>query len=245
MRKFLLPILLAGSLASSASAGDWRVTPIRIDLGPQAKSGAVTVSNGPAERLELQLSASEWSQDAEGKDRYEETSDLLFFPKMLLIDPSQEKIVRAGIRVPAAAREKAYRLFLTEIPARGESKGASVAIAIRFGVPVFVHPLKEEPRGYITELAADNGVLSFRVSNDGNVHFVVQSILAVGKDAKGAETFRKEVSGWYLLPGVSRAHTVEIPAEGCPGTARIELQLRTDRFPLSGTLEATPKACRP
>jgi fimbrial chaperone protein len=119
-----------------------------------------------------------------------------------------------------------------------------VSIAIRFGVPVFVRPLKEEPRGFVGELAADNGALAFRVTNDGNVHFVIQSIQAVGKDAKGAETFRKEAAGWYLLPGASRAHSVEIPAEACPGTARIELSLRTDRFPLSETIEITAAACR-
>src|SRR5512141_3469104 len=96
-------------------AGDWRVTPIRLDLGRDAKSGAVTVFNESEERLQLQMKAFEWTQDGEGKDRNEETGDILFFPRIMIFDKQGEKILRAGIKAPALAREKTYRLFVEEI----------------------------------------------------------------------------------------------------------------------------------
>ncbi len=110
---FPFPLLL---LPVAARAGDWRVSPIRLDLGRDAKSGAVTVANDSDDRLQVQMKAYEWTQDAEGKDRYEETGEILFFPRMMILERKEEKILRAGIRVPAVAKEKTYRLFIEEIP---------------------------------------------------------------------------------------------------------------------------------
>ena len=48
------------------------------------------------EKIEVQMGASEWTQDAEGKDRYTETNDLVFFPKIMTIESKEERILRAG-----------------------------------------------------------------------------------------------------------------------------------------------------
>src|SRR3989304_2329994 len=125
-------------LPGVARAGEWRVTPIRLVFDRGAKSGVVTVSNEGDEKIELQMSASVWTQDAEGKDRYAETNDLVFFPKIMTIESKQERILRAGIRIPATKREKTYRLFIEEIPGPRKGKGGNVFLAIRFGLPVFV-----------------------------------------------------------------------------------------------------------
>jgi fimbrial chaperone protein len=243
--KTLLALLLVAALPSLGSAGDWRVSPIRIDLGRDAKSGSVTVHNGPGGRMQVQLSAGEWTQDGEGKDRYADSGDLVFFPRILQFEPDQDRVVRVGIRAPAVRQERAYRLFIEEMPAFDPNRGTSIGVVLRFGVPVFVRPLKEEPAGAIASLSLDNGVLRVRVANEGNVHFSIQAVVATGRDPKGAETFRKEATGWYLLPGVSRTHPVEVPREACAATSRIEVEVRTDRIPLSGHLETSPGNCPP
>jgi outer membrane usher protein FimD/PapC len=63
-------------LPRAAPCGERRVSPIRLELGRQARSGVVTVINDSEERLQVQMRATEWTQDAEGKDRDEETGDL-------------------------------------------------------------------------------------------------------------------------------------------------------------------------
>jgi len=110
-------------LPAIAWAGEWRVTPIRLDLGKDAKNSAVTVFNRVGERLQVQMDAMEWTQDAEGKDRYKETRDILFFPRIMIFDRKGEKILRAGIKIPAIEKEKTYRLFIEEIPGPGKRKG--------------------------------------------------------------------------------------------------------------------------
>jgi len=239
-------LLLSTLLVPRAGgAGEWRVAPIRVDLGRDAKSGAVTVFNESDDRLQLQMKAFEWTQDAEGKDRYDETGDILFFPRIMIFDKKEERILRLGIKAPPGAKEKAYRLFLEEIPEPSRAQGASVAVAIRFGLPVFVKPVKEDARGEIGSLSMSAGVVSARVENRGNVHFTVKAVHFEGKNTRGEVIFRKEVSGWYLLAGASRTYTVDMPPERCGELAGIDVEVKADRLSLRGALVADPSMCAP
>jgi fimbrial chaperone protein len=232
-------------LPVAARAGDWRVSPIRLDLGRDAKSGAVTVVNDSDDRLQVQMKAYEWTQDAEGKDRYEETGEILFFPRLMILERKEEKILRAGIRVPAVAKEKTYRLFIEEIPGPRKAEGVNVAVAIRFGVPIFVKPLKAEARGEVGAMTMSAGDLLVPVNNTGNVHFVVQSVLVRGKNAAGEEIFSRELSGWYLLAGVSRGYTTTVPLGMCGNMAVIEAEVKTDKFLLRGRTVVDRSMCGP
>ena len=230
-------------LPASAWSGNWRVTPIRLELGRQAKSGVITVISESKERLQLQMQAFEWTQDAEGKDRYEETGDLVFFPKMMIFEQDEERILRAGIKVPATKQEKTYRLYLEEVPGPRKEGGVNVAIAIRFGVPIFVAPLKQEPRGEVAKVAMAKGTVEAQVRNPGNVHFVIRSVAVKGRNAKGEEIFSRELPGWYLLAGASRTYATEVPEDLCPDLAAVDVEVGTDRFPLTGHLDADTAMC--
>lgn len=229
----------------AARAGEWRVAPIRLDLGREAKSGVITVINEKPERLHVRLEATEWTQDAEGKDRYEETGELVFFPKVVLFEKDEERIVRAGIRVPATKVEKTYRLFIEEIPERRKTEGANVAIAIRFGVPVFVKPLKEQTAGAIEKIGVEKGTVSALVRNTGNVHFVIHSVTVRGKDAQGKELFAEEIAGWYLLAGASRVYKTGVPRESCEKAAAVVVEVKADRLTLTGKGDVDPAMCAP
>jgi fimbrial chaperone protein len=230
---------------SNARSGEWRVAPIRLDLGREAKSGVITVANEAAEKLQVQLKAYEWTQDAEGKDHYAETSDIIFFPKILIIEKAEERIVRAGIRMPAAAREKTYRLFLEEIPEPKKAEGVNVAVAIRFGVPIFVKPIKEEPRGEIEKIGMSGGTVHVRFKNTGNLHLIINSVVVRGRNLKGEETFSKEHGGWYLLAGASRPYATDVPPEVCRDLARIDVVVKSDKLTLAGDAVVDKSMCPP
>ncbi len=230
---------------SVSRAGEWRVTPIRLDLGREARSGAITVINEMDGRLQVQMKTFEWTQDEEGKDNYTETDDILFFPRMILFEKNEERIIRAGIRTPPAAREKTYRLFIEEIPEPRKAEGANVAIAIRFGVPIFVKPPKEEVKGEIEKIGMSNGTVAARVRNAGNRHFVILSVVVKGKNGRNEEIFSKELSGWYLLAGASRLYTTTVPPDACPDLARLDIEVKTDTVTLPGSLVAEKSMCMP
>jgi len=232
-------------LSPPTAAGQFGVSPIRVDLDRGAKSGAIAVTNDEdAEPLRAQLRLFEWTQGADGKDEYRESEDLVYFPRLMALGKGEQKLVRVGLRVPATAQEKTYRLFIEELPAppaAGAPAGARVAITVRFGVPVFVKPAKEEVRGEIEKIELAKGVLRVGVRNGGNVHFTIKSVTAAS-----GEAFSKEAPGWYLLAGAAREHAIELPAEACAKLKRLDVTVKTDRpLELKGTLDVNASMCRP
>jgi hypothetical protein len=56
----------------------------------------------------------------------------------------------------------------------------------------------------------------------------------------------KEISGWYLLAGAGREHTIELPAEACARQKRLDVVVKTDRqMELKGTVDVSASMCRP
>jgi len=216
-----------------------------LDFEKGTKSGVITVINEGEEKLSLQMKAFEWSQDAEGKDQYTETNDIIFFPRLMTLEKKEEKILRAGIRVPASLKEKTYRLFIEEIPAPKKTEGVNIAIAIRFGVPIFAKPLKEEVKGEITKIELTKGALNILVKNSGNVHFIINSVDIKGKGQKGEVIFSKELSGWYLLSGASRSYATSISQEVCSKLTKLDIEVKTNRFHLDGKLDVDQTMCNP
>jgi fimbrial chaperone protein len=241
----ILFVLLFFFVPPIALSGEFKVTPIRLDFDRGVKSGVITVANEGADKLVVQMKAFEWTQDAEGKDQYTETNDIIFFPRIMSLEKNEEKIIRAGIRVPATTKEKTYRLFIEEIPGPSSAEGVNVAIAIRFGVPIFVKPLKVEIKGEIERVELSRSALNILTRNRGNAHFIINSINLKGKNGKGEESFSKELSGWYLLNGVSRLYTTPIPQEVCRDLSKVDIEVKTDRFTLNGKLDVDQTMCLP
>lgn len=231
-----------------ARAGEWRVYPIRLTLERGSRIGTLNVQNDGDAPMNFQVKGMEWSQDVEGKDHYTETKDLIFFPKILMIPPHEERVIRLGLKGVAGVKEKTYRLFVEEIsPPRKEpdAGGATVAVNIRFAVPIFVPPAKEESVGEVLKTEINKGIVSASLRNTGNVHFRIPSILFRGKDSKGSETFSQAVDGWYLLNGTTRSFSTRISAEVCGKTELIEVEAATDRkIVLKGNLTVDKNLCK-
>jgi len=225
------------------SGQEWSISPIRLEFTPKTGSGVITVSNNSPNRLNYQTKAFQWTQDEEGKDRYVETTDIIFFPRMMVVEPKDRKVMRVGTKLPRPDREKTYRLFVEDITRPQPAKGANVAFAIRFGVPIFFKPLKEEIKGTIEKTTMEKGVLSVAVKNTGNSHFIIQKITARAVGPGNETIISKDLPGWYLLSGSVREHTTEIPKESCGRIARIEVEVKTDRFVLKDDLNVQKNMC--
>ncbi len=133
--------------ATAATAGSFGVSPIRVDLDRGTRTGLVTVTNDDTRKLSFRMKLFEWTQDEQGADRNAESSDLIFFPQIMTVEPGDKRVIRSGARAGEAGREKAYRLFIEELqdPGTAGAQGAQVAVLLRFGVPVFVAPPSGKP----------------------------------------------------------------------------------------------------
>ena len=248
--KLLKPLIIACSmvvLPVVATAGEFQVSPIRLDLGKTAKSGVVTVSNVGNEKINLQVQSTEWKQDNKGKDQYSASTDIVYFPKIITLDKGDSQMIRVGMKGAPPQSEKSYRLYIEEIPQprKAEKGRAQVAIAIRFGVPIFIKPASESLKGLIDPITVVKGTATALVRNAGNVHFRITTVTITGRTADGQKIFTKEINGWYLLAGAERSYSDPIPPDVCRRLDHIQFDIKADLLTLSGTHQINKEMCLP
>ena len=236
-----LVLLAAACFAAPALAADFSVSPIRVELQRGARSAVVTVGNDDARPLRMQLRLMQWTQDGAGRDIYRESDELVYYPRLMTLAPRERRLVRIGVKAPAGAVERSYRLYLDELPGVDADTlrpaTSVVSFSIRFALPVLVAPAQPLARGAIDSITLRDGKLSVAVSNLGNHNFRIASVRARG----GA--FAAETGGWYLLAGASRTHTFEIPAAACSALRRLDIEVLADKLSLEGGLDVDASMC--
>jgi fimbrial chaperone protein len=247
----VIGLFLIAVTPSRGFTANFNVIPTSLELGGNVKSGAFAVVNSSTERLNCQMSVKEWNQDADGKDVYTDTKDIVFFPKIMTVQPQEQRAIRIGIKGPLPLQERTYRLFVEEIPAQrsvseGNAPGALSAglnIAFRYSMPIFVGPARQVQNGAVEKITMNKGVVKAAIRNTGNVHLKLSIVVFRGKSADGKDVFSKEVAGWYILHGMSRSYEVTVPKELCRNLATIEIDARSENFTTNGTLAVHKEMC--
>jgi len=241
----LLALGLVLGFAAPARAGSFAVVPVKLDLDARTTTAVLKVTNQGTAQVAVQVSAKAWTQGPQGDPVYEDTPDVVVFPKLLTIEPGEERILRVGYRGPKAGdTERAYRLFLEEIPVAAEPE-AGLAMTLRLGVPLFVAPRKARRAPALGALALADGTLAVTVENRGNAHVVVGRITAASVEADGTRRVLAEQRGWYVLAGSRRAFPLALPEEACRASRAIEVSADADGTPLSGRLDVDAVRCAP
>ena len=238
-------------IASPGLASDFTIMPTSLELSGSAKSGVFSVLNSGDEKLNCQVDLKEWSQDADGKDVYTEAKDMVFFPKIMTIEPKSQRAVRIGVKGPQSLKEKTYRLFVEEIPSpkkmtdeKGAGKiAAGLTIAFRYSTPIFIKPPQPKESAVIEHVEMSKGLVKARIWNTGNIHSKLLAVTFQGKGADGKELFSREVAGWYLLQGIARPYEVTVPKEVCGDLAVIEIAAKSENSTINGTLNVQKTMC--
>ena len=227
-------------------AGEFSVTPIFVELGASVRSGVISVKNDGKDKLSFQLDAMEWTQDAAGKDQYAETRDLVFFPKIMTVEPDQEGVIRVGAKNTVLPSEKTYRLFIQELPGattNSEAGGVQIKVLVRFGAPIFVGPVKAQDGLKIEGLSLAKGALNFSVRNTGNRHQIVQDIQLKGADASGKQVYALTLADRYLLAGTTKAYASSVATDQCSKIASLEVEVKTDKAGATHKLDVSRAMC--
>lgn len=244
-KRTLLGACCAFFLFGTAAAGEFTVNPIRLELGAAVRSGVIAVKNEGKDKLNFQLAGMEWTQDASGKDQYADTRDLVFFPKIMTVEPGQEGVIRVGAKNAILPVEKTYRLFIEELPQgdKGPSAGVQINVLIRFGAPIFVSPAKAQDALELEGVSLTRGTLGFSVRNTGNRHQVVQAIQLKGEDGSGKEVYAFTLADRYLLAGTNKPYSASISAELCLQMAALQVEVTTDKAKVTRKLDVTRAMC--
>ncbi|MEJ8839031.1 fimbrial biogenesis chaperone [Ramlibacter sp. AN1133] len=231
---------LVGLLAAApASASEFSVAPIRVELRAGALSETITVTNHAEAPLRVGIKLMEWTQDAKGEDVYKETTDLVYFPRQMDLPPGAQRLVRVGAKAPAGVTERTYRLFVEEQPeAAAEPGQARIAVFLRFGVPVFLPPAAPRSQPEILQPTLDHGRLSLQVKNEGNQHFRLLRLLV--QDGAG---FSQEITGWYSLAGSERTYSLEVPRDVCRKARTLTIAVEGEGLRADRKLDVDPARC--
>lgn len=235
-------------LAGLCHAGEFTVTPIRLELGPGTRSGVIAVRNDSKEAQKFQLQAMEWTQDKEGRDSYAETPDLVYFPRLMALDPGREGVIRVGVRNPLVEKERTFRLFIEELPsppaaAGAEGARAQLQVLMRFAAPVFVRPAKPRDGLELEQIQLARGEVSLVAHNTGNQHQFVEGVRITALDAAGAEVHSVTLADRYLLAGTRKRYATEFPAQHCPRAVKLNVEFKTNKLTQRGSLDVDRRMC--
>jgi fimbrial chaperone protein len=215
--------------ATQAWAGAFQVGPVTATLSADRPVAALTVRNTGGAPTVVQLQAVAWSQ-ADGSDTYVPTGDLLATPPIFTLAAGASQVIRVGTRLPGVQGERAYRLYLREVPPPPRPGFKGMRMALEISLPIFVVPSTPiAPSLHWRASLADAGHLRIELSNNGSAHArLVRVAIARADDGASLPLPGKTV---YVLPGAT--HTWLVDATAASGE-KLHLTAETE----SGAIQA-------
>lgn len=241
------PLVVAlAAWAPALAAGEFAIVPLRLDLDRTARAAEVTIRNDDGAPLRMQVEARSWRQGVDGRDLYEPTDALIYFPRALEIPPGESRIVRVGIRGAPVTSEESYRLFIEQLPPSSPEPppaGATLRVLLRVGVPVFVAPAQAERKAEITRLEFKDSQVQWTATNAGNVHFVADRVELAALSRDGTRLHVQRYQERYFLAGVVKSMQASIPRELCPQVAALEASVLGEGLDLTRKIDVEHGAC--
>jgi fimbrial chaperone protein len=183
--------------AVPASAGSLKVNPVQITLPAARQSTSVRMTNGDAVPVSVRVVTLAWTQ-ADGRDVYAATGNVIASPPMFTIAPGQTQLVRIGLRQRTGAG--AYRVIFEEIP-RQQSIDGQIQINMRLNLPLYVLPKGGGKADLSWSAWRDSaGEIMVEGRNRGSLHRQVAMLAA---DQAGTRTILSTEMG-VVLPGSAR-----------------------------------------
>lgn len=236
----VLSFLMWGAEDGLASA--FTVAPVRVFLGRGTTTALLNVRNDSTDPIRFQISLQAWNQAPDGGMQLSDTSDLVYFPKLMDLKPGEERKVRIGSNFKAAVTtERSYRIFFEELPPaqvtatpQEQQTAAQVRVLTKMGIPIFIQPPNPVIKAELANIVANGRTVSFDVRNMGNSFFTVTGASITGLSGTGAEAFKRSQDGWYILAGGVRHFQFEIPVESCSATQKIRVDVTSSLIDSKG-----------
>jgi fimbrial chaperone protein len=244
---FIRSLLAMGALCltNAAQAGNFNVSPTRIQLDKDHRSVLFTITNNSEASLRFEVTTSSWDETEEGVMELSATDDLVVFPTLLSLPPGGSRRLRVGAADAPGAQEQSYRIFVTELPAGSSEDTTGIRVLTRIGVPVFVGPSRPAARLEVDEALLHDDQLDVVVANNGSTYAMVREISAVLRDDAGEEIGHASLRGWYVLSGNRRRFALDLPEGVCAMAASVDLVVDSDRGDWTGEQELSRDACAP
>lgn len=217
-------LALASVLCSTAWAGVFSVSPVRIHLEPKSRAVAVTVTNDGDEELVMQADVYLWKQTPDGKEDLTPTEDVFLSPPIFKVLPKSRQVVRlATLRPAPTTQQLTYRVIVREIvEARPPKEGVQVQVALAFSIPIFITPPAARHQLACDAQRATATAVRVNCENTGNAFVLPRKFALTG--ALGQPLGSLD-SGGYILPGSKRSFELGLTGSVPAGKARLTVTL--------------------
>jgi fimbrial chaperone protein len=196
--------LLSTLIITTASAGTFSVTPVRVYMASNEQAAAITVTNDGAEELVMQVDIFKWKQTPEGKDLLTLSEDMIMAPPILKMAPSSQQVIRL-ILLNESARDQqtTYRMIVREIPeARKARADLQLQMAYAFSIPIFITPpgALAKVDCVLSRVSADTAKVVCQNTGSATAHPIGLFITNTEQEKMASQD-----SGGYILPGSLRS----------------------------------------
>lgn len=209
----------------SVVAGSLQVGPTRVALADSASVESITVRNAGDAPMIVELEKYAWRQ-RRGVDEYEPTDELIATPPVFRVAAGDMQVVRIGVRRPAEpGSQRAYRVYVREVPSDLRDAKGGLRVALRIGVPVF-QGASQAPANLLTwqAIRTDDGQVAITADNATDA-FVHVTEVQLCPDS-GADCVWRSVEGAYVLAHGS--HAWRAPLLPAAVDSRMRLLVKTD-----------------
>jgi fimbrial chaperone protein len=218
-----------------AQAAALRVEPVLVEVFAPGAAAALTLRNGDASDVNVQIRVFRWSQ-ANGKETLEPTADVAISPPAAKLAPEAEQLVRI-VRVakhPLQA-EESYRIFVDQLPRNEGKSPGTVNLLVRQSIPVFFSPLPAREPSLAWSLVHDGGKLVLSARNSGARRARISSLTltAAGKSV----SFGNGLVG-YALADSTMSWVVPGQARGFDAGGPVVVDAQSDRGPIHAAVPA-------
>ncbi|MGX5843068.1 fimbrial biogenesis chaperone [Mesorhizobium sp. ArgA1] len=175
-------LLLCADISHAASL---RVAPTNLELIAPDSAAVLNLSNDDARRpINVQIRVFAWSQ-AGGIETLTPTSDVVASPPSTKLAPNAQYVVRV-VRVSKAPvrAEESYRIIVDELPDPSRRKAGTVALALRYSVPVFFRNADAAAPAIAWSLSRNGGSLLLSASNSGGSRFRLSNLSVIQNGKK-------------------------------------------------------------
>ena len=219
-------LALIWPLLETAGMSSFAVNPVRIDLSESHLVSAVRVTNqGPVDAV-IQIESVSWSQN-HGENIYTPTRELLVNPPIFNLPVGKSQIVRVGlIKALDSESEKAYRIFLQEVPNASDGEFTGLRVLLRIGVPVFFEsPTASKPKlHWQVRIGKNPSQLRVIASNEGSKHVRISKLELFGSQHGSALVSRTLAD--TLLAGQSHEWLIDLTHQ--VAISPVEIRAETD-----------------
>ena len=242
-------ILLAAfvSVYGSASAAQFQLSPVRVQLDARQRVDTVVVANNGQRTAAFSKSActvGAWLPTEAGSWNRATT-----WSCTRCCSRSPPRINRGCafgvLEPPLVGPEHAYRVKLQELPGAAAASGSQLKMLTKISLPVFVDAAATKPHPALVAATLQAGSLEFGVRNDGEGYLPPQPLALELRSADASVLDRQALQGNYVLAGATLPIKARVPSALCAQVASIAVVLGDSGEKLELALPANARRCTP